>query len=80
MILGLERRPAPTIKLLRKPNVRRQQHRYVSSVIFSMHDYMRLMNQRIHYMKYGFEYKLRRKLEINDLDGVRGDIVFAYAD
>lgn len=77
MILGLEPAPFYRILLLKQARVRRIQRGYLTVLVFDINKYIGFVNRRIRYMRYDSEYRLNRKLEINDINETRGNIVFA---
>ena len=78
MILGLEPAPFYRVQLLRRARVRRIQRGYSTVLVFDINEYISFVNRRIRYMRYDSEYRLKRKLEINDINETRGNIVFAF--
>ena len=77
MILGLEPAPFYRIQLLKRARVRRIQRGYLTVLVFDINEYISFVNRRIRYMRYDSEYRLKRKLEINDINETRGNVVFA---
>lgn len=78
MILGFDKKRIPKITPLRVPSVRVFKNGYLSLLIFDRKEYTRLMNLRIKLMKLDAEFRLRRKLEINLLEGTRGNIELIF--
>lgn len=76
MILGLEPAPFYRVQLLKRARVRLIQRGYLTVLVFDINEYIGFVNRRIRYMRYDSEYRLNRKLEINDIKETRGNIVF----